>query len=486
MNWVRQRHGTWRTAASLLAIGVITVFCVRIVPVNATTAPLVYLLAILAIATAWGLAEATVASLAAVLCFNFFFLPPVYTFTIADPQNWVALLVFLATSVVGSQLSGHARVQAKEALSRQREMEQLYALSRAILLAGVKPEAIKQIAFEIAQIFVFPAVAIYDRDTAQKHGGGPQDLTGIEDQLRETALQGTQFRDEAANLIITPIQLGGEPIGALAVHGRATSDAALQAISYLVAIAMERIRSDQAASRAEASRESERLKSTLLDAIAHEFQTPLTSIKAASTALLSAVPCDPAARDELAAIVDEEADRLSRLVSEAIQMARLEAGQIQVRRENHTATELVKAATKGLQAALEGRALSVQIAADLPPVGVDFELLELAIRQVLGNALKFSPPRSPLEIRAAVEGGNLVLSIADHGPGIPEREQRQIFEKYYRGASTRKETSGSGLGLAIARDILRAHGGDIRLESSPGEGAEFSLLVPLTPAEVAS
>ncbi|MGH7487889.1 MAG: DUF4118 domain-containing protein, partial [bacterium] len=297
MKWLSGKRGAaaWHIAVSVAGIGLVTLVCVRIVPVNATAAPLVYLLVILAAATGWGLAEAITASVAAVLCFNFFFLPPVYTFTIADPQNWVALFVFLATSAVASQLSGRAKTQAKEALARQREMERMYALSRAILLAGVKPEAIKQIAFEIAHVFGFPAVAIYDREGAQTYRGGPQDFTNIEDQLQEAALQGTQFRDDAAGLTITSIQLGGEPIGALAVRGGAISDTALQAIAYLVAIAAERIRSDQAASRAEAARESERLKSTLLDAIAHEFQTPLTSIKAASTALLSTPPREQSA-----------------------------------------------------------------------------------------------------------------------------------------------------------------------------------------------
>ncbi|HLJ12887.1 MAG TPA: ATP-binding protein [Bryobacteraceae bacterium] len=500
---------TLRIVVSLVCIGLITLFCFRIVPVNATTAALAYLLAILAIAAGWGLVEAITASVAAMLCFNFFFLPPVFTFTIADAQNWVALLAFLATSIVGSQLSGRAKAQAKEALARQREMEQLYALSRAILLSGVQRDAIKRIALEIAQIFDLPAVAIYDRDSAETHRGGPEDLTGIDERLREAALQGTQFHDESAALTVTAIRLGGEPIGALAMRGASISDTALQSISYLVAIGIERIRSEEAASRADAARESAQLKSTLLDAIAHEFQTPLTSIKAAATALLlgntgttervgrvadpseaAAASCalstsapEEKAREELATIVDEEADRLSLLVREAIQMARLEAGQIQVNRENHMIAELVQTVLHGMQSALEGRSVDVCLPSGLPLVRVDFELLQLALRQVLDNAVKFSPLQSPLGIHAQSVDGKVILSITDHGPGIPEREQPRIFEKYYRGAAARPRATGSGLGLAIARDILKAHGGDIQVESSAGNGAKFSLLIPAATEE---
>ncbi|MEO7142045.1 MAG: DUF4118 domain-containing protein, partial [Bryobacteraceae bacterium] len=273
MSWIPPSPGALagRVTVSLVVIGLITLIGFRLLPVNATTAALAYVLAILAIATGWGLIEAITASFTAMLCFNFFFLPPVFTFTIADPQNWVALFAFLATSIVGSQLSRRVKAQAEEAIASQREMERLYALSRAILLTGAQRGAITHIAFEISQIYGFPSVAIYNRDSRELHRGGSIDLAAIEEQMGETALQGTQFHDPASLLTVTAIRLGGEPVGALAVRGATISDTALQSISYLVAIGMERIRGEESATRAEAARESEQLKSILLDAIAHEF-----------------------------------------------------------------------------------------------------------------------------------------------------------------------------------------------------------------------
>ena len=467
-----------RLGLAVVAVAAITLFCFKVVAVNATTAALAYLLLILLLATRWGLTEAIVASVVSMLCFNFFFLPPLLTFTIADPQNWVALVAFLTTSIIGGHLSNRAKLRAVEAVARQREMERLYALSRAILLAGGQREAARQIAFQIAQIFEFPAVAIYEREKNELYAGGPETLPVGPERLREAALQGTQFHDKAAGVTVTAIRLGGEPIGALGVRGVAISDTALQSVSYLVAIGMERARSEEAAAQAEAARESERLKSTLLDAIAHEFQTPLTSVKAAATALVSVPAPGEEARRELATIVDEEADRLSRLVSDAIQMARVEAGGIRLSRASYSVSELVTTALHSRQSALEGRPVTVELSPVLPEVSVDLALLELALRQVLDNALKFSPPGSPLGIGARVAGGNVVLTVTDRGPGIPAREQQRIFEKYYRGSGTRLSVGGSGMGLAIARDILRAHGGDIQVASTDGEGSEFALTVP--------
>ncbi|MEO7144465.1 MAG: ATP-binding protein, partial [Bryobacteraceae bacterium] len=211
----------------------------------------------------------------------------------------------------------------------------------------------------------------------------------------------------------------------------------------------------------------------------HEFQTPLTSIKAAASALLSDPPPGEPARGELVSIVDEETDRLSRLVTDAIQMARLEAGRIQLRCENHSVAALVQSAIRDAEGALAGRPVDLRLASGLPPVHADFDLLGLALRQVLGNALKFSPPGSPLAIEARSLDGSVVVTVTDHGPGIPDGEQQRIFEKFYRGAATKPQVAGAGMGLAIAREILRAHGGDICVKSSPGHGAEFSLVIPV-------
>jgi two-component system sensor histidine kinase KdpD len=275
-----------RVAAVAAIVAAITWICYRVIPVNVTTAGFAYLVAILFIAAHWGLIESIAASVAAVLAYNFFFLPPVGQFTIADPQNWVALFAFLATAITASHFSRQAKLRAFEATDRQKEMETLYAFSRSILLIQPTQNVPKQLAMQIAQTFDASAVALYDRESAQVYHSGPEDFSGSGDQLQKAAVEGTFFRDDVARTVITSVRLGAQPIGSLGLRNVDLSDSALQGLANLVAIGLERSRAQASASRAEAARQSDELKSTLLDAIAHEFKTPLTSIKAASTTLL--------------------------------------------------------------------------------------------------------------------------------------------------------------------------------------------------------
>jgi two-component system, OmpR family, sensor histidine kinase KdpD len=469
---------TIRFVAVLAIIAAITFLCFRLVSVNATTAGFIYLIAILIIATACGLLESMVASLAAVLCFNYFFFPPIGTFTISEPRNWVALFAFLATSIIASQLSARAEQRAHEAMERREEMERLYALSRAILLTEADRAAPKQFASEVAQIFDFPAVALYEPDMGAIYRAGPADLPGVDEKLREAAALGTLFRDELSGTTVAPIHLGGHPIASVAINGYALSDSALQAISNLVAIGLEKVRGQEAASQAEASRRSEELKSTLLDAIAHEFKTPLTSIKAAASALLLDSARTAEQQRELIAVVNEEADRLARLVTETIRMARIEAGEIRLNEKLCPVQNLLLAAREHLGPITEGRTLDVQIEAQLPLVHADSELLELAIRQVIDNALKYSPPKSSISIRAAASENGVIITVQDQGAGIPEADQPHVFEKFYRGSNLRSKLAGTGMGLAVARQILRAHGGDIRIGGSSERGSEFIISFP--------
>jgi two-component system sensor histidine kinase KdpD len=466
----------FRLAASLVVIAAITFICTRVIPVNATTAGFAYLLGVLAIAATWGLVESIAASVAAMLCFNFYFLPPVGKFTIADPQNWVALFAFLATALVASHLSDREKKQADDAMRRQRETEQLYALSRAILLTDPAQPVGSQAARHISEIFEYQGVALYDAKTGDVFQGGPEDLD-VEGKLKQVAVQGNNVVEPP--LFVAAILLGGRPIGSLALKGASLSDGALQALLNLVAIALERVRSEEAANRADAVRQSEEFKSTLLDAIAHEFKTPLTSIKAASTSLLSETPPLAPPLRELAAIIDEETDRMNQLVTEAVRMSQIDAGKIRLERESVDVGALLAKVAGQFESQASGRALRVDVTPDLPGIFADPELLSLALRQLIDNALKYSPPGSPVDVTARLEGDRVVIRVHDRGPGIPERERDRIFEKFYRRGGSRDRVPGSGLGLYIAREIVRTHGGELSIEGEPGEGSEFRAALPL-------
>ena len=451
--------------------------CYRIFKVNATTAGFAFLLDVLAIATAWGLIEATIASVAAMLCFNYFFLPPIGQFTIADPQNWIALFAFLVTALIASHVSDREKRQAYEAKARQRETEQLYALSRFILLTEHSQSVGRQAAQHIAEVFDCPAVALYDAKSGDIFRGGVEDLPGLESALRDTTVTGSGSNEAASGILVTPIFLGGRPMGAMALKNPRLSDGALQALLNLVAIALERVRAEESANRAEAARQSEEFKSTVLDAIAHEFKTPLTSIKAGSTSLLSDPGLAPHAR-ELVTIVDEEADRLKILVSEAVRMARIDAGNVRLERAAVDLGDLLRRVVSRYESGAEGRELKLTVGAEVPRISADRDLLGLAVGQLVDNAIKYSPPGSAVAVLAGRDDHQVTIRVQDRGAGIAERDRDRIFEKFYRRPGARNGVPGTGVGLFIAREIVRAHGGEIRVASAPEAGSEFLVSLP--------
>jgi two-component system sensor histidine kinase KdpD len=216
----------------------------------------------------------------------------------------------------------------------------------------------------------------------------------------------------------------------------------------------------------------------MLDALAHEFKTPLTSIKAAVTSVLQDRVIAPA-HAELLRVVDEETDRLSTMVTEAIQMARIEAGHIELRKGVHSIAGLIRQSLARMAAALESRPVEVRPGEDLPPVSADPILVRIVVRQLVDNAIRYSPPGSGIVIRAVREGDWIVVGVADQGPGIPEPERARIFEKFYRGGGADETAPGTGMGLAIVRQIIQAHGGEVRVESRPGQGSQFFFSLPM-------
>lgn len=472
-----------RICGSLLIVAAVTSFYFFIFhQVNTTTVGFTFLVAILGIATAWGLPEAIVASVAAVLCFNLFFLPPLFTLVIADTQNWVALLSFLVTAVVASQLSASVKRRAMEAMRQREEVERLYELSRALMLVEKESAIGSQISQRIAQVFEATGIAVFDKEADQIYKTGR--IENVSDiKLRDAALQSTAFHDSETNVSVLPLTLGREPIGSMAIQSGSTSDTAIQAIGNLAAIAMERSRTEATASRMEAARQNEAMKSMLLDALAHEFKTPLTSIKAATTTVLADTQFTGEYR-ELLSIVDEETDRLNNLVSDAIQMSRIEGGKFRLRRSVVSPRGVIDSVIGQMRARLEDRPIQRTVAEDAPNVAIDRDLMQLSLRQLVDNALKHAPGHSAIEVGAEVENSHLRFWVLDDGPGIAPAEAERVFERFYRGQLNRHAVPGSGIGLSVVREIARAHGGDTFVESSPGKGARFIIDLPLYTEEL--
>jgi two-component system sensor histidine kinase KdpD len=295
----------------------------------------------------------------------------------------------------------------------------------------------------------------------------------------ETAGNSDLVRHTAANVIIVPVNLGATALGSLGFSDASISATAMQSIANLVAMSLDRARKQEVAAQAEVARRHQELKSMLLDALAHEFQTPLTSIRTGVAAMLAESPGGE--QREWLEIMDEESARLSSMMVEAIQMARIEAGHVDLDKQTHTVDDLVHSA---LEKEMEDPALiQIDLPQDLPPVSADAGLIRLVIRQIVGNALKYSQGDAPIRLTARVEEDCVAVSIADRGPGIPPEEQQRIFDKYYRGQQGRDHLTGMGLGLPIARTVVEAHDGRIWVESRPGEGATFSFTLPFAHEE---
>ena len=464
----------WRFAGSLAIVAAV-IALYRLLPVNSTTVALSLLLSVLGISARWGLAEATLASVAAMLGFNYYFLPPVHTFTIQDPQNWVALCAFLVTAVTASQLAERARRRAAEAEARRMESERLYELGQAMMLRGSPDSTIREFVHKVVQVFECGGAAFYYRPTQATVRSGPETkVISDHDLLAAAEVQDVSI-DHERGVATAPVRFGGRSMGSLALVGTPPSEHIVRAIVNLVAITIEKARSAEDASHAEAARQSELLKAALLDSLAHDIKTPLTSIKAAVTTLLGAQTSEP---HELLVIINEEADRLNRLAAEVIEMARIEAGRLHLEKSAVSVAALIEETLAAFAAALDSRAVSVAVEDGLPDADADAELILSVVKQLVENAVKYSPPGSPLTVSAGWKSGRIVIGVADRGPGIEENERFRIFEKFYRGRARRYETKGTGMGLAIAKGIVEAHGERIWVETEPGHGSAFYFTLP--------
>jgi len=448
--------------------------------VNPTTVGFTFLLAVLVISATWGLRCAIFMAILATLAYNYFFLPPLLHLTIADPQNWVALFTFLFTAIIASQLSERARRKAEESNQRRREVERLYAFSQQLLVSENIFELLNLIPKYIVDSFAATGAAMFLESKQETYYLDPGSRSQFPpDQLQAISGRGEPVFDRERGLCFMPLRMGVRSVGTLGLAGCDLSRQTLEAIGSLTAIAIERASTVEKLSKTEAARESDRLRSVLLDSVTHEFRTPLTAIKASAETLLSDVELNKPERKDLLTVINEESDRLNRLIGEAAEVAQLDAHQLELHLEMHSIRKPVDDAIEKLEHALEHHSLQLSIPDNLPPVRIDVDRITEVLVHLLDNAVKYSPPGTSLQITAENRGGEIVTSVADHGPGIDEVEQQMIFEKFYRGRDQRMLIQGTGMGLAIAKAIVELHGGTIAVISQLGRGSLFYFSLPV-------
>src|SRR5580700_7222250 len=466
-----------------LIVAAITFVGFRVIHLNPTTIALAFLVGVLGISASWGLRQAIFMSVIATLAFNYFFLPPIRTFTIADPQNWVALFAFIITAVTASELSERARRGARSAVERRQELERLYAFSQLLLSSDSPAELLNLIPRYIVESFGIRSAAISLSSRSDVYRSGPN-IDGLESRdLQLIALRGEPRIDAARQVAFMPLRMGMRVVGCMGVSGSILSRQTLEAIGSLVAISIERAGAVEKLSRAEAARESEQLRSVLLDSVTHEFRTPLTAIKASVTSLLGsqsqASSHSPEEKQELLTIINEESDRLNRLIGEAAEMAQLDANKVEFRFESSPISGPVEEALSEVKQLLVQHPVEVRIPADLPNARMDSAHVKEVMVHLLENAAKYSPAGAPIRITAEAKDQTLVISIADRGPGIDDFEQSLVFEKFYRGRNQRVQVHGTGMGLAICKAIVEAHGGRLGVTSQLGHGSVFYFSLPL-------
>jgi two-component system sensor histidine kinase KdpD len=456
---------------------------------------MVYLLAVVLVAVRGSRWPSMLAALLGVAAFDVLFVPPYLSFTVSDTEYLLTFVVMLVVALVVSTLTVRVRQHADRAGHRAARTAALYALSRDLARAeGVEPVMAGAVR-HVAEVFR-GAVAILTPAGEGALAVGAGGLEGLEAEPEERAVAQWVFEHgqpaglgsptlPGARALYLPLRGARGTVGVLAVRP-ATAPATyepdqrhlLDAFADQTALALERARLADEAQRATVHAETERLRSALLSAVSHDLRTPLATITGATSSLLdSRHPLDAGTRQELLAVAHEEAERLNRLVTNLFDMTRLEAGAIQVRKEWHPLEEIVGAALTRLETRLADRPVATRLPADLPLVPMDGVLIEGVLVNLLENALRHTPPGTPIDIEARVEGPWLVVEVADRGPGLAPGDESRVFERFYRGGREAPE-GGVGLGLTVCRGIVEAHGGAIAAANRPGGGAAFRFTLP--------
>jgi two-component system sensor histidine kinase KdpD len=496
-----QPHRPWRRYLwGIALVAVATVICAVVTPyISPTNLVVIYLLSTVVAAIFLGRGPAILASFLSVAAFDYFFVPPQLTLAVTDTEYILTFFGLLAVSLVISYLTAQVREQAEAAQRREAQTAALYALGHDLTATVGLEEVAKTIISHISQTFS-REVAIFLPENGQlKLYDASQGLVIDEKELAvatwtfehgQLAGRGTDTLPEAS-MHYQPLKTTRGVIGVLGVkpvnpnsYMSPEQRRTLDAFVNQVALAIEGASLAEQARQTELLEATEKLQTALLNSISHDLRTPLVSITGALSSLDEASPAlDDEVRRSLIETAREEAERLNRLVGNLLDITRLEAGAMRLHRVACDVQELIGSSLEQIGIPLKNRQVKVDIATKIPLVPLDFVLFSRVLVNVIDNALKYSPPEKPIDIKARISNQNLQISVADRGEGIPPEDLERIFDKFYR-VQRPDNVSGTGLGLSISKGIVEAHGGSIRAENRRGGGVIFTVSLPLEGTEI--
>ena len=451
---------------------------------TATTAGLAFLVLVVWFASLSGFWLSLYVAFVCASGFDYFFLPPLRTFQIVGVQQWVAMLSYLASSIVVSRVAELARRQTLQAEQRRNDVERLYELSQEMMLYEDADRLLSELPQQINRIFHLDGVAMYLCEREEFFPVAQE----LPDEIRASLLEAVETPHAMPAIVgeyaLMPLMLGLRPLGSLGWKPASLSREVATAICAQVSIAVARSMALEATARLEAAREGERLRTALTDSLTHELRTPLTAIRAAATTLLGAEGLDEEGRRDMAALIDEESARLDLLIGEAVEMAEIDANSVEVRPAPHQPRTILEQAVDFSRKALAAHRVRIETGDQDDAVAwFDAHLLDRVLRHLLENAAAHTPPGTQVTLRSSRSEGRLEFCVEDNGPGIDAKDLPLIFEKFYRGKRRTAARKGSGMGLAIVRAILTAHGGGIEAANCAGKGACFRFWVPLVDHE---
>jgi len=461
-------------------IAAVTAVCYRI-HLNSASTALLYLIAIVLQSLDCGFWEAAIVSLLATASLDWFFIEPPFSLTVAHPLDVITLLCLLIASLVVTRIQSRSRSEARESKLQRENMGRLYRVGGQLFAQAPSATVGAALLRPFWSVFELQAACLFDKATMELHEVGTS-RGDLPSKTRDGYISGRDATYPDHGIAVRCLRDKGAILGAIGFEGLRHPELTAPALAGLAASALERSRTFRLAAAAAANAQAEMLRSAILDALAHEFKTPLATIVTAAGGLRVAGPTSPD-QAELAEMIETEASRLGDLTSRLLQLARLDKEEVKPRLEPADAAELAQSSARRYSMLWPDRHISFRRHGEAGEVRVDPELMSLAINQLLENACKYSRPDARVLVELAADENAATIAVWNDGDPIPPSERPRVFDRFYRGTDARRTAAGSGLGLYVARKIALAHGGDLALVDTGTNGVAFRLTLPVSRSE---